>query len=757
VVNLKLLIIFCLLLSNFQILEASVVDTDDQTIIKEINRNWSHSPLFERADHNSKIKIKLFKRVLWVGKIPINVAQTNFTYLTNPKGQFDLKALSETMIKSFPKGTLKAHPISNGYRLEGEWKDINRKILIDILKKNNDFINVTTFYRPSMAKSFNKELEEFHSLLKSYEENKVTKTSFINFLINDANAVTTIPSLAGVTTLLTTPNPTTGTTPLQNAQTAVGSTMPGNLGLGAVSDTGLTNLGTGMTNLGTGMTNLGTSVAPLAPAIEHHSTAIDGLTGAIKDTNVTITQQGNQANQTALTISRESNATIKEQGDQANKTALTISRETNATINRQGDQANANYKETNRIMAMALDPDHMAKLAFYTAAGAALGGLAVNLAVEGVAAGFSFLKEFFTGAKENAIDWDKFQKAIATWDSQVAGLINYEKIVDDLISSFNFFQGEHLDNDYLTNLEKTKLAMKFDEREENSLSEDKNLAKDCRYRHYEIADYLHNKIEEYDKILKFAKDQHLKIEDNQKYFCQQLSELKQRILQAEQQMADIRVAILKAEGQFYEKASDARDDRHTDVDKVNSQIEKTIKAQQKFDKGNNEQIADLENKTRDEWVDQCLAQKNDEGKRIEAERQEAMKKYNLKFLITFSFKQNCREIFKKIHQEIKRDNDVQKDLASAAKVRKGLDIEGNVNVDVALSEEQQKWFTRIHMDAHCYPFAHGGDELVPKECKEFPEMLSSMRLSKGADKAQAAYKANCEKNYAAGLKKLATH
>jgi hypothetical protein len=134
-----------------------------------------------------------------------------------------------------------------------------------------------------------------------------------------------------------------------------------------------------------------------------------------------------------------------------------------------------------------------------------------------------------------------------------------------------------------------------------------------------------------------------------------------------------------------------------------------------------------------------------------------MKKTNLKFLVAFSFKRSCNDIYKSIHKEIKRDNDVQKDLTSASLVRKGLVIDGNVNVDVALSEEQQKWFTRIHMDAHCYPFAHDADELIPKECKEFPEMLSSMRLSKGADKAQAAYKKNCESSYAAGLKKLAAH
>jgi len=580
----------------------------EQTLVEEVNRNWSHTPLYVRQNAHSKIKVKLFQRVLWAGKLPIQVAQTNFTYLSNPKDKVDLKQLSETIVRSFPKGILRARPISNGYRLEGEWKDINRMLKIDILKKNNDFMTVTTLYRPSIAKAFNKELEVFHSLLKTYEETAVVKTSYINFLINDANAAPPIPTLDSLTTLLTTPNPTTGTTPLSNLQAAVGTGGGITPGFGTLTDTGLTNVGTGMTdagtgmtNLGTGMTNLGTAVAPLAVSLDRNATATGELAAAVKDGNRVATEQGNQANQTALTISREANETLNR-----------VSSEANATINRQGDAFNKNYAETNRIAALALDPNHMAKLAYYTAAGAALGSLTVNLAVEGIAAGFSFLKEFFTGAKEKALDWEKFQKATATWDSQVAGLVNYEKVVDDLIKSFEFFQDENLDNDYLTNLQKTKIEMKFDEKEELALSEDKDLSKECRFKHYEIADFLHNKIDDYEKILKFAKDQHIKIDDNQKYFCQQLSELKQRILQAEQQMADIRFAILKAERQFYDKATETIEQRQDDVEKVNSQLARTIKAQQSFDKESTEQIVDFEDKVHDDWhvsIDRIMKEK----------------------------------------------------------------------------------------------------------------------------------------------------
>ena len=353
----RLLVILSLFINHLYATTATVVD---YPIIKSINRHWSHSPLFERQNHNSKIKIKLFQRVLWVGNSPVQVAQTNFTYLTNPQEKVDLKQLNETMLKSFPKGVLRSKQISNGYRLEGEWKQINRMLKIDIIKKNNDFMTVTTLYRPSISRSFTAELEEFHSLLKSYEENPVVKTSYINLLINDLQAAPTTVDLTGLTTLLTTTNPTSGTTPLVDAQTALGNGS--GLGIGGITDKG-------MTNLGNGMSDLGTSLAPLAPAIDHQASATNNMADALRETNITINRQGDQANKTALAISAETNATINRQGDQANKTALAISAETNATTNRQGDAFNKNYAETNRIAALALNPDHMAKLAFYTAAG----------------------------------------------------------------------------------------------------------------------------------------------------------------------------------------------------------------------------------------------------------------------------------------------------------------------------------------------------------------------------------------------------
>ncbi len=165
---------------------------------------------------------------------------------------------------------------------------------------------------------------------------------------------------------------------------------------------------------------------------------------------------------------------------------------------------------------------------------------------------------------------------------------------------------------------------------------------------------------------------------------------------------------------------------------------------------------ELNDKMRDEWIDKCTMAKNDEGKKIEEEKLQAMKIGNLHYLIYFSTKKKCKEKYITVQKNMTRDSVAQENLTSAIAIRKNLSVDANINVDIALSEEQQKWFTRMHMDAHCYQFAHGPDASIPKACKEFPEMLSSLRLSKGADKAQAAYKANCQSSYTDGLKKLAS-
>jgi hypothetical protein len=59
------------------------------------------------------------------------------------------------------------------------------------------------------------------------------------------------------------------------------------------------------------------------------------------------------------------------------------------------------------------------------------------------------------------------------------------------------------------------------------------------------------------------------------------------------------------------------------------------------------------------------------------------------------------------------------------------------------------------MDAYCYQFAHTYSKKIPEKCSQFPELLYSLSLSRGYDKAKAAYDKKCEDRYLTGINKLA--
>ncbi len=64
------------------------------------------------------------------------------------------------------------------------------------------------------------------------------------------------------------------------------------------------------------------------------------------------------------------------------------------------------------------------------------------------------------------------------------------------------------------------------------------------------------------------------------------------------------------------------------------------------------------------------------------------------------------------------------------------------------------WLNRLHLDSYCYQFAHQEDDKLPKKCTEYPELLYSLSLSKGAKKAEKQYKDKCEDRYLKGLQQL---
>lgn len=693
----------------------------------DINHNWSYTPLMVRKDQNSVVKVKMFKRYLWVENKPIQVAETNFTYLKNPKEKIDLKALGETIKKSFPAKTLSTRAISNGITLEGNWKQINRFIKMDLIKKDDYMIIVTSFTRSGLSNALMPEINELHSLLKTYDEKKTPKTSFIDFFVTKANAQGF--SNTDLMNMLLSGNTTNGIgsviTTNSNVKVSGNVAVDGSVTVktGADINNNWKDTNANLGNLNSNIGNINTNV----------NTNWNNTNAKIGDATTVINNQGNAANANWA----DTNKILQKQGDAAN-----------ANWARSNEVMNTNWAESNRIAAQMMDPNHMAKLAYYTAAGAALGSITMNLAVEGVTAGISFLYELFTGTKKKQLNWQDFQKAIQSWDDQLSDLTKLEKIVDEFIGAFDFFSDKNVSNDYLKNLNLAMRDMRFDRDVMMEKFKNEELSLGCRRIFYNAADELDQKLKDYDKIIQFATKNNISVDKNQNYFCQQLKELQRKILSAETQMQDLRLAILKAENQFYDKNTDAREKREDNMDDINSGVAKTIKRRQEYNQEASKNLKASYDKERDEWISACVDSKNPEGLKIKAA-------IDNRFTHFFKAKAMCATVFDSSHSQQSRDEQAQEVFAAENKLRSDLQLSTNDTIDVKLSEEQMNWLTRIHVDAYCYQFAHMDQAKVPSKCKDFPEMLYSMNLSKGYDKANNAYKNRCEDKYLSGIKKLA--
>lgn len=701
--------IFVILINISLIIESNSIWASSLPRDEYFTQNWAFEKLVEKTDGKSLLQVKLFKRYMWINKTPISVAETSFTYLKNPQDTISLTELSEKFLSTFPTNTLKLKNTHDGIRLEGYWKNINRYVRIDLLKVDNQLIIINSFVRNGLKNALLPEVNQLHALLQTYRGNLNTKTSFFNlfnFLIStDAYAAPALPTGAGLGGLLGASNNPTITI---NSNSTI--TVPGldalNTNLGNINTTvGGTN--TALTGVGTGLNNLADSN--------------NNLSTTLKDTNTSLTNQGQQVNDNLAKM--------------------------NTTASTQGARFNDNWAESNKIAAKMMDPNHMAKLAFYTAAGAALGSLAVNLAVEGISTGIGFIFELFTGTKKKKLDWEDFQKAIQTWDSQQSELAKMETAVDDLILAFDFFQDKNMGNDYVANLQTAMQDMSFDRDIYLEKFADKNQSLACRRIFHNAAEELSGKLKEYEKIIEFSGKNKLASDNKESYFCSQLKEMQRKILSSEAQMQALRLAILKAESQFYAKDGEAKEKTDSTTDEINHAVTDTAKKREEYNKKSRTRLVDEYNKKRDEWVGQCKDQKNTEGKNLREEL--GFFKY------LFSSTSRCREIYVQNNPIPTQDPVIAQTFEEESKLRDNLSLNSNSSIDFKLSQEQMNWFTRMHMDAFCYQFAHGPKDKIPAKCSEFPEMLYSLSMSKGQDKAAAAYKDKCEGRYVQGIRRLA--
>lgn len=742
--------------------------TSQANDLQEIfDRNWNYSALQIRTDNQATVHTKIFKRQIWINQIPITIADSNFIFLENPvtdhdSSKNDISRIAQEIKKSFGPD-MKVSGTLNHLTVEGPFEKINRYIKISLKKDNSKFYIISSFIRLGFYHNVTNEVEELHSTLLSYhgKRAKEEKTSWnINFkIIEEARAQQTALDLL---TLI-------------NGQNENQNSSINQLQFPGTEITGLTELNENVKEIGTSITQANTTLGNLTTQTELANTNW----AKTNETAARLAEEAGNANRNWSSSNEEigrannnwanTNKELTRANESAEKFADEASRantnwaNTNKEITRANDSAekfaeeargvNTNWAESNKTLAKTLDPNHMAKLAFYTAAGAALGGVSVNLAIQGVSEGISFLHELFTGEKQKKLEWSDFEKAMATWDTQLNDLVKMEQIVDNFLGAFEFLDGKKMGNDYVKQLTFAIREMKFDKEGFLEKSRNQNLDLNCRKTYFHSAEELDQKIKEYENIISFLKKSNFKSDDNsEKFFCGQLKQLQKKILDAETQMQDLRLKILVAENQFYKKQREAINNRDEDIEKSNKKLAKTIKEKKKYQQQIEQRIKHNQTLSRNIWLSNCMKGQNEEGREIKKEFSKVF------FLFSyFKRKNRCKEEFQKVADRVYGVDDLNKRRVTAEEeLRKYLELRANSSVELKQSQEQISWMSKIHMDAYCYQFAHKSLPL-PKKCSEFPETLYSLSLSRGYNKASEAYKNKCEARYVSGLEKLATY
>lgn len=740
------------------------------------NKKWAYTPLIKRTQGTAINETKLFKRYVWQGSLPVALNETTAVIVTNPEGKTDLRDIAHKIQRSFGPA-LKATHSPTRIQLHGAFKKINRMIDVTLETKGNDFMIVTSFTRLGFAPVLRTEVSDLHGLVSRYFKNRDKKSttfwnSFSEAVMPKAFAQS-LPDpsdiLDEVNNLNLNPNPSTPPSTTPSPVPGIGSLVRITSETSSVSEindnlkTLTTTTNEQASRFNDNLESLNATGASFNDIVATQGSTLNSNLGTFTDTvseqgqqlnnnlgsiNGTVSAQGEALNDNLSSI----NGTVTEQGQQLNDNLSDI-RDTvgtearalndnldgiNSTVRAQGDKANQNWAESNRILARTTSPNHMAKVAFYSAAGAALGALTVNLAVQGISTGISFLWELFTESREKKLEWEEFQKAMEVWDTQLNGLVQMELIVDNLLSAFDFFKDKDLGTDYPSILTRAVRDMGFDR--EMFLEQFRNatLTRECRALYYDAAAELESKIAEYNTVLNLAKGTPAVAANPEAYFCGQLSELKRKILSSEQAMQNLRLRILLAERQFYDKESQNDEWRQKSAGQVAGRLEHSLDEQGERGEEVSKSAKKNAEKIRKDWLRACRRGENSEGVRIRADK-------SVGFF--FGRRRACAKAFRALPA---LPQAIANNRTQETQLRQGLSILDNDVVEMNLSVEQEQWFAKIHMDAHCYKFAHR-PEAMPNECSQYPETLYSMSLSRAFDKAQAAYERSCTQRYREGL------
>jgi len=739
-------------------------------------QKWGYTKLQKATVEGRTIETKFFQRYVYSGSDSWPVATITFTKISNSKDGVNLEEIAKELKLTAFTSQLIERKGKDSILLEGFWKKMNRNVRATIIKLPNEgFAMIFATMRTGYTSSVLPEVNGIFDLLYDYSKNGLSKISINSFPgIEEAFAQSSVTTL---TTLLTGaaspsgPSTTPGATPTSPLAVALGGSSADVTALTTSLDTlnaQLPATTAAIDHAATAVEGLTAELPAATAAVEHAATALDGLNAQLP----AVTDAANNLATAATKISDQIPdilSTADKGIDALNDINKTVKDNLPALLS-QMDGVNKNWSDTLKLAENVLKPENLFQMAFASAAGAALGTLAVNVVAGGIELAVRAIIDLInTGAREKEERWVIFRKALDQWDKMDQMTRDLEKIVDSFLNSFEILD-KHKGEDLVAALKKGIVQLKLISMKQKKIADSTESCDDCEERQeraYLAYLGLEDLIKSNQSIVDYLEKENVKsIKNDDSFFCDKLAALKRKLVDAEILMNNLRTSILAGQEEWVEDVMKRLEKEEKNIARINDPgVRDAIKKKQTdvLKKA----IENAKRQDKDEiddnspWMRGCLnAYSSGDGG---ASGDIGLKIYNkhkddLFREIAIYFE--CRDEFAKTHKV--SQSVLENRNKMFASVMNAMDLSAyqgrgekvKVNYELYMKEvsEMNSWFQKIRNQLICLEEETKANPNKGPACnKEFPQMMSLDNTLKRAEKAWEKQCADKMKNLSSTL------
>lgn len=481
----------------------------------------------------------------------------------NFSGDRNLDSTRSFLQKEFRLNGLQEKTYEGTHRFEGYRKDLNRQVVVFVSFTDKKIKVSSGFYRPSYGQTIALEVEFLHR--KYHKVKDAVSYSPLKFklpFIEEAYAQEDCTRCAGNPVCL-----------LLCRAGNTGSTG-GLVGSSGNSLINLSGIEKELNNTNTQLTAINGNVGVLNGNWSNTNTQLGGFNANWSNTNTQIGVFNNNFQQTNQNLD-QLNQTLQNTNQIVDKNAqkaLEESQAWRAMTEKESAEWRAMMKEqSDRGLVVAekmADPNHLFKMATYSAAGAVLGATVANLAISGVQMAVGFLYKWATGQlKDEKMEklLQEFNMAMKVYDDSSKIAKGLEASIDTVLSNMALHKKFSLENsEVLGNIQKFILTTEFEieDAKKNRCIEDLVT--------------LNQKMVEFKSLAKI-----LDMADPQKQMCLDLKEMFRKIAEIEGVLQNARPNLLKAEEALnYQKAKAQNDGAETLDDIQKGKVAKNVRETQ---------------------------------------------------------------------------------------------------------------------------------------------------------------------------------